>query len=141
MLHFFLAISLVSILALFGLGRKCGILKVIVWFYNTTNCLISKDKENCDSSWYDLFKWVSDRFNELCFGSRMCTWAILASSWSFLSLFSFSCMKSLSIVLCPCMLYSLLVKSIPLCSSFTSNKTLSRETEEYRERIHLLEII
>lgn len=68
----------------------------------------------------------------------MCTWAILASSWSFLSLFSFCCMKSLSIVLCPCMLYSLLVKSIPLCSSFTSNKTLSRETEEYRERIHLL---
>lgn len=56
------------------------------------------------------------------------TCAILASSCSFFSLLSLCAMKSLSMVLWPCMLYSLLVSSIPLCSSFTSRRTFSSET-------------
>lgn len=106
--------------------------------------IISNGKGKQDSSWCDPFNWEWSRFIELCFGWCVCcvrgTWAILASSWSFLSLFSFCCMKSLSSVLWPCMLDSLLVRSIPLWSSFTSNKTFSRETKEYTERTHLVEI-
>lgn len=56
------------------------------------------------------------------------TCAILASSKSFFSLASLWWMKSLSRELWPCMLYSLLVRSIPLCSSFTSRRTFSSET-------------
>lgn len=56
------------------------------------------------------------------------TWAILASSWSFLSLPSLLWMKSLSMVLWSCMVYSRLVSSRPRCSSFTSSRTFSRDT-------------
>lgn len=56
------------------------------------------------------------------------TWAILASSCSFFSLLSLCAMKSLSMVLWPCMLYSLLVSSMPLFSSLTSSRTFSKDT-------------
>ncbi len=129
--------SLFLIYAPFELGRNCWVLKCILCFSDFM--IIPKDKGKQDYSWCDPFNWEWSKFIELCFG--WCgTWAILASSWSFLSLLSFCCMKSLSSVLWPCMLYSLLVRSIPLWSSFTSNKTFSRETKEYTDRTNLVEI-
>ena len=67
-------------------------------------------------------------------GAQTLTWATLASSCSFFSFPSLLKTNSFSSVLWSCMLYSRLVKSMPLCSSLTSSKTFSRDTEAEKAR-------
>lgn len=75
-----------------------------------------------------VIKHLDDHWEKSGFLLFSITCAILASSCSFLSLLSLCVIKSLSMVLWPCMLYSLRLSSMPLCSSLTSSRTFSSDT-------------